>query len=89
MMTSVGTKLAQKRFIGMRSDVPRLTIFHGIGTGVFAFILAAVSSRHLNDPSARLVLTVVFSLWAAVGSGITAFLLLNVEDRKQSHSSRR
>jgi hypothetical protein len=78
-----------KRFIGMRSDVPRLAIFHGIGTGVFAFILAALSSKGLNDPSTRLVLIAVFSLWTAVGSGITAFLMLNVEDRKQSPSSRR
>jgi len=78
-----------KRFIGMRSDVPRLAIFHGIGTGVFAFILAALCSKGLNDPSARLVLIAVFSLWTAVGSGITAFLMLNVEDRKQSPSSRR
>jgi hypothetical protein len=78
-----------KRFIGMRSDVPRLAIFHGIGTGVFAFILAALSSKGLNDPSARLVLIAVFSLWTAVGSGITAFLMLNVEDRKQNPSSRR
>jgi len=41
--------------------------------------MAALSSEGLNDLSARLVLIAVFSLWSAVGSDISAFVMLSVE----------
>ncbi len=63
----------------MRSDLSRLVVLQAIGAGLFAFIAATLGSEGLNDLAARLVLIVVFSFWVAVGSGITAFLLLNVE----------
>ncbi len=67
-------------YVGMRLHIPRMVLIHGLLTGICALVLATLGSEALNDPPARLVLIAVSSLWSAVGSGITAFLLLSMEE---------
>jgi len=55
-------------------------------TGASVSILATLGSAGLDDGLARSVLIAVSSLAAAVGSGITAFIMLSVE---QDHAPRR
>ena len=48
-------------------------------TGLVALSASLAASSGLDDTQARAVLCAGFSLWAAVGSGICAFVLLNIE----------
>lgn len=76
----------------MSSHISRLVLCHGLLIGAATLILATLGSDGLNDPLARLVLIAVSSLSAAVGSGITAFIMLSVEEgqtRELSHRSGR
>jgi len=66
----------------MRAHIPRMALLHGALIGVFALTMSALGSEGLNDLPARLVLIAVFSLWSAVGSGISAFVLLSVDAEK-------
>jgi hypothetical protein len=63
----------------MVSRMSRLVLCHALLIGASVSIVAALGSSGLDDPLARSVLITVSSLAAAVGSGITAFIMLNVE----------
>ena len=70
----------------MSSHIPRLVLCHAFVIGACVSIVAALGSAGFDDPLARSVLIAVSSLTAAVGSGITAFIMLSVE---QNHVPRR
>ena len=63
----------------MHSHMSRLVLCHALLIGAFVSVVATLGSAELDDPLARSVLITVSSLAAAVGSGITAFIMLNVE----------
>ena len=63
----------------MSSNISRLVLGHALLIGACVSIVVALGSQGLDDSLARSVLITASSLTAAVGSGITAFILLNVE----------
>ncbi|HLG82877.1 MAG TPA: hypothetical protein VKY22_17830 [Bradyrhizobium sp.] len=75
--------------VGMRSHIPQMVLVHAGLTGLSALLLTTLGSEAVNDSLTRLILIAVFSSWAAVGSGITAFLMLSVEQDSARNASRR
>ena len=73
----------------MSSHIPRLVLWHAVLTGASVAALAALGSEGLNDPLARSVLIAASSSAAAVGSGITAFIMLNVEQNDAARRKRK
>jgi len=63
----------------MSSNISRRVLCHALLIGACVSIVVALGSQGLDDSLARSVLITASSLAAAVGSGITAFILLNVE----------
>jgi len=61
------------------SRIAKQVIFQAGLTGLVALSASLIASSGLDDPQGRAVLCTGFSLWAAVGSGISAFVLLSME----------
>jgi hypothetical protein len=61
------------------SRIAKQVIFQAGLTGLVALSASLVASNGLDDLQARAVLCTGFALWAAVGSGISAFVLLSME----------
>jgi len=73
----------------MGSNISRLVLGHALLIGACVSILVALGSQGLDDSLARSVLITASSLTAAVGSGITAFILLSVEHAAAPRAKRK
>lgn len=70
----------------MRARIGRLVICHALASGGFALAATLMMTDDWSDSAARWVLAASLAAWTAVGSGITAFLLLNIEARERRRS---